>query len=156
MAKQRRAARPLIASVRHAVDWGWFLPKERMPMQISPDTRTQHKKYLAQIWRIAAPLAYQMSCEQGRGAVVIFERKPQSLSAPLDDVPMHICCLAIQELSQRLGVEMHPDTQRILTEYDPELEVVFIIIGLDGGEHTYRLASSATPKRLFFSNKYCQ
>jgi len=106
-------------------------------------------------WTQAAPFAYKMYLEAGRGAFVILGNKADhaasNMPAFMGNTPAAFLPLStLREFFS--GDPLLPRVTRMVAEYDPEMEVIFVILRDDGGASVYRLGGGDTPKFLYYQH----
>ena len=101
------------------------------------ESRESHAEFIRTNWPVAAAFAWQQYQKQGRGCLVIDVTKSK-------DPPPGASYLLGESFAAYVpyrGVRAtgDPDVKRMVKEYDPAREVVFMFLRLDGGMSSYRV-----------------
>lgn len=115
------------------------------------DTPDGHITFLRSQWRDFASFAYEKYLTQGRGAVVVDFR-----SATKDGPGLSIPTSYIAEASDRLkklGGWPNQEIAEVISEYDPEQDVVIIFLRLNGEVYHYNVSDDLTPQRAYESRR---
>jgi len=113
------------------------------------DTPNAHITFIRSQWREFAAFAWEKYLAEGRGAVVIDLRN----SSKSDDnlhVPTYYVADGGERLAKRGGWP-DEDVADVIREYDPEQDVVFIILRLDGDVLHYNVSDELTPRLAYES-----
>jgi hypothetical protein len=111
------------------------LPKGR-------ESRESHAEFLTLNWRLLAAAAWDGYQRQGRGAIVIDSM--HATDAP-SGLPWQVgradsAYVALADL-ERTGIAQEEE-KRLIARYDPEREIVAIILRSDGGVSGYRMGTA--------------
>lgn len=111
-----------------------FNPKD---LPTGRESRESHAEFIRTNWPVAAAFAWQQYQKQGRGCLVIDVTKAK-------DPPPGESYLLGETYAAYMpyrGVRAtgDPDVKRMVKEYDPSKEVVFVFLRWDGGMSGYRL-----------------
>lgn len=121
---------------------GFTLPSGRIEDLDTPDA---HVTFIRSQWRDFAAFAWEKYLKDGRGAVVI---DLMNASKPGDNlqVPTFYVADGSERLSKRGGWPSE-EISNVVKEYDPEQDVVFIFLRLDGDVFHYNASDELTPPR---------
>jgi hypothetical protein len=111
------------------------------------DTPDGHITFLRSQWRSFASFAWKKYLAQGRGAVVIDLR-----SATKDGSNLSIPTSYVAEQSdslKRLGGWPNKEIADVVSEYDPEQDVIFIFLRLNGEVYHYNVSDDLTPQMAY-------
>ena len=101
------------------------------------ESQESHAEFTRINWPAAAAFAWQQYREQGRGCLVIDAAKakdpPPGESHLFGETPG---AYVPYRVVRATGDD---DVKRMVKEYDPRLEVVFVLLRQDGGASSYRL-----------------
>jgi len=102
------------------------------------ETREDHLKFLFHSWDLLAAAAWEGFLAEGRGAIIIDPKESSQWSSSVIYMP--------ESRPRPPGVSTWPDpeVEEMVAKYDPEREVVVLILRLDGDVSAYRLP---TPNR---------
>jgi hypothetical protein len=121
---------------------GKFRPED---LPTGPESRESHLEFIRINWPVAAAFAWQQYRRQGRGCIVIDVAKakepPPGESHLFGETPdAYVPYRVVRAAGDG-------DVKRMVKEYDPCLEVVFVFLRQDGGASSYRLhiRSQQTP-----------
>jgi hypothetical protein len=113
---------------------GKFRPED---LPTGRESRESHLEFIRINWPVVAAFAWQQYRRQGRGCMVIDVAKakdpPPGESHLFGETPG---AYVPYRVVRATGDE---DVQRMVREYDPRLEVVFVFLRQDGGVSSYRL-----------------
>jgi len=107
------------------------------------DTPNGHIAFIRAQWRDFAAFAWEKYSSEGRGAVVVDLRNASKSGANLR-VPTYY----VADGSERLSIRGGWPTQEIaevIRDYDPEQDVVFIFLRLDGDVFHYNVSDELRP-----------
>ena len=123
---------------------GLRLPSGRVEDLDTPDA---HITFIRSQWREFAAFAWEKYLAEGRGAVVIDLRNSSRTAGNLY-VPTYYVADGSERLTKRGG---WPDEEvaEIIREYDPEQDVVFIVLRLDGDLFYYNVSDELDPRRAY-------
>jgi hypothetical protein len=122
-------------------------PKEIKAM----DTPDEHVTFMRSQWATFAAYAWEKYVSEGRGAIVI-DLRNASRDGPMINVPSYYVAQASERLSSRGG---WPNTEvaEVIEDYDPEQDVVFIFLRLDGDVFHYNVSDELTPPAAYESKR---
>lgn len=122
-------------------------PKEIKAM----DTPDEHVTFMRLQWATFAAYAWEKYLSEGRGAIVI-DLRNASKDGPMINVPSYYVAQGSERLLSRGG---WPSTEvaEVVEDYDPEQDVVFIFLRLDGDVFHYNVSDELTPPKAYESNK---
>ena len=123
---------------------GFTLPSGRIEDLDTPDA---HATFIRSQWRDFAAFAWGKYASEGRGAVVVDLLKATKTSEGLE-VPTYYVADGSEKLSSRGGWPSE-EIAEVVKEYDPELDVVFIFVRLDGDVFHYNASDELTPPRAY-------
>jgi len=127
---------------------GLTLPSGRIEDLDTPDA---HITFLRSQWRDFAAFAWEKYRSEGRGAVVI-DLRNASKSAENLDVPTFYVADGSERLANRGGWPSN-EIEEMIKEYDPEQDVVFIFLRLDGDVFQYNVSDDLTPPEAHESRR---
>jgi hypothetical protein len=119
---------------------GFTLPSGRIEDLDTPDA---HVTFIRSQWRDFAAFAWGKYLTDGRGAVVVDLVKASKSGEDLQ-VPTYYIAEGSERLS-RLGGWPNEEIADVINEYDPEQDVVFIFLRLDGDVFQYNTSDELTP-----------
>lgn len=123
---------------------GFTLPSGRIEDLDTPDA---HVTFIRSQWRDFAAFAWGKYASEGRGAVVVDLLKASKAGETLQ-VP--ICYVAEGgEGLTKLGGWPNDEISEVVRDYDPEQDVVFIFLRLDGDVFHYNASDDLTPPRAY-------
>lgn len=107
------------------------------------ESRESHAEFIKINWPVAAAFAWQQYQKQGRGCLVVDVAQSK-------DPPRGASYLFGESQAAYVpyrGVRMtgDPDVKRMVKEYDPTKEVIFVFLRLDGGMSSYRVSIPNQP-----------
>jgi hypothetical protein len=111
------------------------------------DTPDAHVTFIRSQWRDFAAFAWGKYLKEGRGAIVVDLIKASKSGESLQ-VPSYYVAEASERLS-KLGGWPNPDIADVVNEYDPEQDVVFIFLRLDGDVFQYNASDELTPPQAY-------
>lgn len=111
------------------------------------DTPDGHIGLIQSQWRDFAAFAWEKYLVEGRGAVVLDLRNASSVGETLQ-VPAYYVAEHSERLAKRGGWPSD-DVAELIKDYDPEQDVVFIVLRLDGDALHYNVSDELTPPRAF-------
>lgn len=113
------------------------------------DTPQGHIAFIRSQWRDFGAFAFEKFLSQGRGAVVIdlksAERRGENLR-----VPTHYVADRSEPL-RKLGGWPSDEIEEIVQTYNPEQDVVFLFLRLDGDVFHYNVSDDLTPPEAYAS-----
>ncbi|HXG68589.1 MAG TPA: hypothetical protein VNO70_26070 [Blastocatellia bacterium] len=107
------------------------------------DTPDGHVTFLREQWKGFAAFAWKQYLAHGRGAVVIDFRKASASTSGI-----HLPTSYIAEGSDRLaklGGWPSAEVAQLIHEYDPEQDVVFLVLRLNGEVFHYNASDEPPP-----------
>jgi hypothetical protein len=113
------------------------------------DTPQGHIAFIRSQWRDFAAFAFEKFLSQGRGAVVVDLSSAEKLGDNLR-VPTHYVADRSEPLS-RLGGWPSDEIAEIIQTYNPEQDVVFLFLRLDGDVFHYNVSDDLTPPEAYSS-----
>ncbi len=123
---------------------GFTSPSGRVEDLDKPDA---HITLIRAQWRDFAAFAWEKFVSEGRGAVIVDLRKASRSGASLK-VPTYYVAAGSERLSRRGGWP-NQEISEVIDDYDPELDVVFIFLRLDGGVCNYNASDEPAPPRAY-------
>lgn len=123
---------------------GFTLPSGRVEDLDTPDA---HVTFIRSQWRDFAAFAWEKYLKQGRGAVVVDLMKASKSGDNLQ-VPTLYVADSSERLSKRGGWP-NEEIAEAVKEYDPEQDVLFIFLRLDGDVFHYNASDELTPPRAY-------
>lgn len=117
----------------------------------SLDTPDEHLTFMRSQWREFAAFAWEKYLSEGRGAVVI-DLKRASRNEGRFQVPTFYLSEGSEKLHARGGWPS-AEVAEVIREYDPEQDVVFIFLRLDGTAIHYNASDEVTPPRAYKSKR---
>ena len=113
------------------------------------DTPAAHITFIRSQWRDFAAFAWEKYLSEGRGAVVV-DLRNASKSAESLHVPTYYVAACSERLAKRGGWPSE-EIAEVVKEYDPEQDVVFIFLRLDGDVFHYNVSDELTPLRAYLT-----
>ena len=113
------------------------------------DTPDEHLAFMRSQWREFAAFAWEKYLSEGRGAVVIDLKRASKSGARLQ-VPTFYLADGSERLRVRGGWPSD-EVAQVIREYDPERDVVFIFLRLDGDAFHYDASDEITPPKAYRS-----
>ena len=111
------------------------------------DTPEAHLAFIRSQWRDFAAFAWEKYTIEGRGGIVVDLRKatksPQNLQ-----VPTYYVANGSERL-KKLGGWPDEEIAASINEYDPEQDVIFIFLRLNGDVYNYNVSDELTPRMAF-------
>ena len=111
------------------------------------DTPDAHVTFIRSQWRDFAAFAWGKFLSEGRGAVVVDLLKASKSGGNLQ-VPTYYVADESERLSRRGGWP-NAEIAEVVKEYDPEQDVVFVFLRLDGDVFHYNASDELTPPRAY-------
>jgi hypothetical protein len=108
------------------------------------DTPDMHQSFLRSQWKEFAAFGWASFLKEGRGAIVI-NLKRASFDASGLQMPAFYVAEGSQSLAERGGWPNEEITQAV-SEYDPELDVVFLVWRLNDEMIHYVATDEITPR----------
>lgn len=119
---------------------GFTLSSGRVEDLDAPDA---HVTLIRSQWRDFAAFAWEKYLKEGRGAVVV-----DLIRASKSGGGLHVPTFYVADGSERLlklGGWPNAEIADVVNEYDPEQDVVFIFLRLDGEAFHYNASDELTP-----------
>jgi hypothetical protein len=123
---------------------GFTLPSGRIEDLDTPDA---HVAFIRSQWREFGAFAWEKFLKEGRGAVVVDLRKATKQGDNLQ-VPTYYVAEGGEGLLRRGGWPNEEIAEAINT-YDPEQDVVFIFLRLNGDVFHYNASDELTPPEAY-------
>lgn len=111
------------------------------------DTPEAHLQFIGSQWRDFATFAFQKYLSEGRGAVVIDLRNASKSGENLQ-IRTYYVADASERLA-KLGGWPSDEIKEVIADYDPEQDVVFIFLRLDGDVFHYNVNDELTPPKAY-------
>jgi hypothetical protein len=127
---------------------GFTLPSGRIKDLDTPDA---HVTFIRSQWSDFAAFAWEKYLHDGRGAVVLDLMKASKSGENLQ-VPTFYVAEGSERLSKRGGWP-NEEIAEVVREYDPEQDVVFIFLRLDGDVFHYNASDELTPPQAYQKKK---
>lgn len=118
---------------------------------IESDTPDEHLTFMRSQWRDFAAFAWEKYLSEGRGAVVVDLKR-----ASKTDTRLQVPTFYLSDGSERLrarGGWPSDEVEQVIREYDPERDVVFIFLRLDGDAFHYDASDEITPPIAYRSRR---
>jgi hypothetical protein len=113
------------------------------------DTPDAHVTFMREQWSAFAAFAWEKYSTEGRGAIVIDLRRA-SKDGPGITVPTYYVAEGSEGLEKRGGWPTN-EVAVAIRDYDPEQDVIFIFLRLDGDAYHYNASDELTPRQAFES-----
>ena len=123
---------------------GFTLPSGRIEDLDTPDA---HVTFIRSQWRDLAAYAWGKYVSEGRGAVVVDLLKAAKTAAGLQVPTYYVAHRGERLLS--LGGWPTEEIAEVVDEYDPEQDVVFLFLRLDGDVFHYNASDEVTPPQAY-------
>jgi hypothetical protein len=123
---------------------GFTLPSGRIEDLDTPDA---HVTFIRSQWRDLAAFAWRKYQSEGRGAVVV-----DLFKASKTDGGLQVPTYYVADGSERLltgGGWPSVEIAEVIKDYDPELDVVFIFVRLNGEAYHYNASDELTPPQAY-------
>lgn len=111
------------------------------------DTPDQHITFIRSQWRDFAAFAWEKYESEGRGALVVDLRNAKADGSNFS-VPTSYIAEASDQLA-KLGGWPNEEVAEVIKEYDPEQDVIFIFLRLDGDIFHYNVSDELTPPKAY-------
>lgn len=111
------------------------------------DTPRGHLAFIQSQWRDFAAFAFEKFLSQGRGAVVVDLKSAEKLGDNLR-VPTHYIADRSEPL-RKLGGWPSKEIEGIVQTYNPEQDVVFLFLRLDGDVFHYNVSDDVSPPEAY-------
>ena len=122
-------------------------PKEIKAM----DTPDEHVTFMRSQWPTFAAYAWEKYLSEGRGAIVI-DLRNASKGGSVINVPSYYIAQGSERLVSRGGWPSS-EVAEVIEDYDPEQDVVFIFLRLDGDVFHYNVSDELTPPKAYESKR---
>ena len=109
------------------------------------DTPDQHITFIRSQWRDFAAFAWEKYLSEGRGAVVVDLRNARKDGSNFN-VPTHYIAEGSERLV-KLGGWPSQEVAELICDYDPEQDVIFLFLRLDGDVFHYNVSDELTPPK---------
>jgi hypothetical protein len=107
------------------------------------DTPESHLAFIRSQWRDFAAFAWEKYIKEGRGGIVVDLRKASKASGNLQ-VPTFYVANGSERL-RKLGGWPNDEIAMAVNDYDPEQDVIFIFLRLNGDVFKYNVSDELTP-----------
>jgi hypothetical protein len=111
------------------------------------DTPEAHLAFIRSQWRDFAAFAWGKYTKEGRGGIVVDLRKAAKSSRDLQ-VPAFYVANGSARL-EKLGGWPDEEIATAIKNYDPEQDVIFIFLRLNGDVYNYNVSDELTPPMAF-------
>jgi hypothetical protein len=111
------------------------------------DTADGHATFIRSQWRDFAAFAWEKYLAEGRGALVVDLRRALKTGADLQ-VPTYYVADRSERLRSRGGWPSS-EVAEVIKEYDPEQDVIFLFLRLDGDLFHYNVSDELTPPEAY-------
>jgi len=111
------------------------------------DTPSGHLAFIQSQWRDFAAFAFEKFLSQGRGAVVVDLKSAEKHGDNLR-VPTHYIADRSEPL-RKLGGWPSEEIEELVQTYNPEQDVVFLFLRLDGEVFQYNASDDLTPPEAY-------
>lgn len=128
-----------------------FSPAERLERIKAIDTPDGHQTLIRAQWRDFASFAWKHYLSEGRGAIVVDMSRAREEGSGLQ-VPSYYVADRSEKLARRGGWP-GGEVAEVVAQYDPELDVVFIFLTLEGDWLYYLVSDDLTPPRAYGSKE---
>ncbi|HEX5736364.1 MAG TPA: hypothetical protein VF131_26270 [Blastocatellia bacterium] len=126
-----------------------FSPAEMRERIKAIDTPDGHQTLIRAQWRDFASFAWKHYLSEGRGAIVIDMSRAGDEGKGFQ-VPSYYVADQSEKLARRGGWPSS-DVAEVVADYDPELDVVFIFLTLEGDWLFYLVSDELTPPQAYDS-----
>ncbi|HKP84868.1 MAG TPA: hypothetical protein VJZ26_02150 [Blastocatellia bacterium] len=113
------------------------------------DTPDEHVSFMRNQWAALAAFAWEKYLSEGRGAIVVDLRRA-SKDGPTINVPTYYVAEGSARLAERGGWPTS-EAAEVIADYDPEQDVIFIFLRLDGDVFHYNVTDELTPRQAYQS-----
>ena len=124
-----------------------FSPAQRLERIKAIDTPDGHQTLIRAQWRDFASFAWKHYLSEGRGAIVIDMSRAGDEGSGFQ-VPSYYVAGRSEKLARRGGWPSR-EVAEVVAEYDPELDVVFIFLTLEGDWLYYLVSDELTPPQAY-------
>jgi hypothetical protein len=115
------------------------------------DTPEEHMSFMHSQWPEFAAFAWGKYLSEGRGAVVI-DLKRATRTGTRFQVPTFYLADGSERLQARGGWPTK-EVAEVIRDYDPEQDVVFLVLRLNGDQFHYNASDELTPPRAHKSRR---
>jgi hypothetical protein len=116
------------------------------------DTPRGHLAFIKSQWRDFAAFAFERFMSQGRGAIVL-DLKNAGRTGDKLRVPAHYVADQSESL-RKLGGWPSDEIEEVVQTYNPEQDVVFLILRLDGDVFHYNVSDEPAPPEAWSSKAH--
>jgi hypothetical protein len=124
-----------------------FSPAERRERIKAIDTPDGHQMLIRAQWRDFASFAWRHYLSEGRGAIVVDMSRAREEGVGFQ-VPSYYVADGGENLARRGGWPSS-EVAEVVAEYDPELDVVFIFLTMEGDRLYYLVSDELTPPEAY-------
>jgi len=110
------------------------------------DTADGHETLIRAQWRDFASFAWQQYQLRGRGAIVVDLKRALADGNPSGSIPTYYVADESEQLKQRGGWPSD-EIAEVIHDYEPELDVVFLFVRVDGEVFHYNVSDEVTPAK---------
>ena len=110
------------------------------------DSADGHETLIRAQWRDFAAFAWQQYQSRGRGAVVVDLKRAVEGGNPAGQIPSYYVADSSEQLKARGGWP-NDEIAEVIQEYDPEQDVIFLFIRVDGDVFHYNVSDEVTPSK---------
>jgi hypothetical protein len=111
------------------------------------DTPDMHETFLRSQWKEFAAYGWASYLKEGRGAIVVDLKRASFADSGLQ-MPAFYVAEGSEALDKRGGWPS-PEVARAISEYEPELDVVFLVWRLDDEMIHYVATDELTPRQAY-------
>jgi hypothetical protein len=111
------------------------------------DTPDEHATFIRSQWPAFAAFAWEKYSSEGRGAIVI-DLRNASTDGPRINVPTYYVAEGSERLEKRGGWP-GAEVAEVIRDYDPEQDVIFIFLRLDGDAFQFNVSDELTPPAAY-------
>ena len=111
------------------------------------DTPDQHGTFIRSQWPMFAAFAWEKYQSEGRGAIVV-DLRHASVEGKAINVPTVYVAEGSQKLTRRGGWPSE-EVAEVIRDYDPEQDVIFLFLRLDGDVFHYNVSDELTPPAAY-------
>jgi hypothetical protein len=110
------------------------------------DNPDGHQTLIRSQWRDFAAFAWRQYRERGRGAVVVDLKRAAEQRTTASEIPTYYVADSSRQLQERGGWP-NEEISGLIQSYDPEQDVVFLFVRLDGEVFQYNVSDDLTPPK---------
>lgn len=111
------------------------------------DTPDQHGTFIRMQWPSFAAFAWEKYSSEGRGAIVVDLRHATSNGSAINVPTVYVA--EGSDLLARRGGWPNQEVADVICDYDPEQDVIFIFLRLDGDVFHYNVSDELTPPQAY-------